>query len=175
MDHYLILNSYGLDTGSVEFFDNPINRTSHPQSEWVLVSEFAPSELRSKWDVESCSQDPVTSLANAFQSSETSSNWKLTKIAQLDSPVAVTVADVDGDGLDDLIICYNYGKDFIDCNPEGGYIAWLKNPGRSKLDRGVWDRHYIGRWPAMHRLKAGYFTQRFFRKLILVWLTTKNF
>ena len=89
--------------------------------------------------------------------------WSSTLIAKLDSPVAVFVVDVDGDGRDDIIICYNYGEDFINCNPNGGYIAWLENPGRDKQGQPIkeaWVKHYIGRWPAMHRLKAGFFTQR---------------
>ncbi len=86
-------------------------------------------------------------------------DWPSTQIAKLDSPVAVTVADVDGDGKDDVIICYNYGEDFINCDPNGGFIAWLQNPGRENLGA-PWTCRYIGRWPAMHRLKAGFFTQR---------------
>jgi hypothetical protein len=42
------------------------------------------------------------------------------------------------------------------CDPEGGKIDWLENPG--KID-GEWKRRYIGRSTAMHRLRLGYFTQ----------------
>lgn len=140
----LTLHSYGLDTGIVEFLDNPLNeRPSYQDSDRIIVPETANKPAAETHEPE----NKVT-------------GWKATRIAHLDSPVAVAVADVDNDGSNDLIICYNYGNDFIDCNPKGGYIAWLKNPGRANLDHGDWDLHYIGRWPAMHRLKVGYFTQR---------------
>ena len=166
MNDVLNSYSYGLDTGTVEFFDNPINQISHEENDWVLVPESPPSGMRGRCSLELHSQEQPKPLLDGHHPSAESSDWNVTKIAQLDSPVAVAVADVDGDGLDDLIICYNYGQDFIDCNPKGGHIVWLKNPGRINLRHGVWTRHYIGRWPAMHRLKAGHFTQRFRQKRI---------
>ncbi|KAL9611244.1 MAG: hypothetical protein Q9167_004098 [Letrouitia subvulpina] len=143
------LIGYGLDQGRVEFLDNPANNVAHQQndSDWDIVLDTS-----------------LDSLRRDSHSDET--GWPAIQIRRFDSPVAITVVDVDGDGLDDIIICYNYGKDFIDCNPNGGDIAWLKNPGREKLGQDPWILHYIGRWPAMHRLKAGYFTQRTFLELI---------
>lgn len=55
----------------------------------------------------------------------------------------------------------------LDCDPVGGYISWLENPGREGLKDGKeWTMRFIGRWPAMHRLKAGYFTQRTFLEVV---------
>lgn len=48
----------------------------------------------------------------------------------------------------------------LECNMKGGWISWLENPGRDKLGNGPWKQRIIGRWPAMHRIKAGYFTQK---------------
>lgn len=77
----------------------------------------------------------------------------------MDSPVAICVADITGNGLTDVIICHDYGPFMLESKPEAGYISWLENPGREGLGKGYWKQHYVGRWPAMHRVKAGYFTQ----------------
>lgn len=86
--------------------------------------------------------------------------WTKHKIATFDSPVAITTADITGDGWLDIIVCHDYGPQMLECNMDGGEITWLKNPGRESLTKGHWEQSYIGRWPAMHRLKTGYFTQR---------------
>lgn len=81
---------------------------------------------------------------------------------QFDSPVALVCGDCAGNGRSDIIACHDYGETFIDCDPKGGHITWLENPGRNE-DGSVkenWTDRYIGRWPAMHRMKAGYFTQK---------------
>lgn len=75
----------------------------------------------------------------------------------LDSPVAMDQADITKNGLNDIIICYNYGKTIIDCKKNGGDIVWLENPG-SDIDI-PWKRHYVGKSTAMHRLKIGHFTR----------------
>lgn len=86
--------------------------------------------------------------------------WKSTLIAQLDSPVAVACVDITGNGLTDVLVCHDYGPFMLDCNPAGGWITWLENPGREVLKLGgQWTQRKIGRWPAMHRIKFGYFTQ----------------
>lgn len=77
--------------------------------------------------------------------------------------MAVVTADCAGNGRRDVIACHDYGPTFMDCNPAGGNISWLENPGRQGPKGEVaedWKVRYIGRWPAMHRLKAGYFTQK---------------
>lgn len=53
----------------------------------------------------------------------------------------------------------------LDSKIEAGYISWLENPGREGLGK-PWVAHYIGRWPAMHRVKVGYFTQRSVLELV---------
>ncbi|RYP70278.1 hypothetical protein DL771_005581 [Monosporascus sp. 5C6A] len=73
---------------------------------------------------------------------------------------AVVVCDLTGNGLTDVVICHDYGPFMLECNMAGGWISWLENPGRDKLGSGMWKQRKIGRWPAMHRLSAGHFTQR---------------
>lgn len=61
----------------------------------------------------------------------------------------------------DLIVCHHYGPNMKDCDMKGGWVSWLENPGRDRLDNNEeWVKRNIGRWPAMHRLRAGFFTQR---------------
>lgn len=72
--------------------------------------------------------------------------------------------DITGDGYNDLIVGYEYGETMINCNPTGGVIAWLENPRDNPAAK--WKEHFIGRWPAMHRLATGYFTQRSFPEII---------
>jgi hypothetical protein len=85
------------------------------------------------------------------------SNWHKTEIAKFLGPVGMHHVDVDGDGWHDIVICYQYGQTMINCDPKGGKIVWLQNPGES--DREDWVGRYIGRATSMHRLKVGYFTQ----------------
>jgi hypothetical protein len=56
----------------------------------------------------------------------------------------------------------------LKCDPKGGWITWLENPGRDNLKKHAqdashnhWKQRDIGRWPAMHRMRAGYFTQKY--------------
>jgi hypothetical protein len=83
-------------------------------------------------------------------------HWTKRPIVKLEGPVGMHYADINGDGRNDIVICYQYGATMVDCDPTGGKITWLENPG--KLD-GEWKHHYIGRTTAMHRLKVGHFTQ----------------
>lgn len=54
----------------------------------------------------------------------------------------------------------NAGDFMLTAFPEGGWITWLENPGRENFGHGHWKRRDIGRWPAMHRIKIGHFTQK---------------
>jgi hypothetical protein len=83
-------------------------------------------------------------------------DWKKTLIAKYLGPVGMHNADVNGNGRDDIIVSYQYGLTMVNCDPEGGKIDWLENPG---YDEPYWKRHYIGRATSMHRLRVGYFTQ----------------
>ncbi|XOF33077.1 MAG: FG-GAP repeat domain-containing protein [Candidatus Electrothrix sp. YB6] len=82
--------------------------------------------------------------------------WEKRLIAQLKGAVGMDHADINQNGLNDVVICYQYGATMRDCDPEGGKIVWLENPGTPD---GEWKHHYIGRATAMHRLRVGYFTQ----------------
>jgi hypothetical protein len=86
--------------------------------------------------------------------------WQKYEIGKFDSPVAVVAVDITKNGLMDLVICHDYGPFMLECDPNGGWVSWLENPGRENLKKGHWKERFIGRWPAMHRVKAGYFTQR---------------
>lgn len=77
-------------------------------------------------------------------------------------PVSVIAADITGDGSMGLIVCHQYGPNIKARDMEGGWVSWLESPGRNKLDNNKdWVKRDIGRWPAMHRLSAGFFTQRY--------------
>lgn len=84
------------------------------------------------------------------------SDWKKTLIAKYIGPVGMHHGDVNGNGRDDIIICYQYGQTMINCDPDGGKIAWLENPGNNEP---YWNSHYIGKATSMHRLRVGHFTQ----------------
>ncbi|KAK5651789.1 hypothetical protein OQA88_11656 [Cercophora sp. LCS_1] len=104
--------------------------------------------------------DNPIAAAGGDPKAEVSGTWKKYRIAKFDSPVAVLVADISGNGLTDVVVCHDYGPFMLNCNQQGGWITWLENPGRSCLNNGYWRQRTIGRWPAMHRMKAGYFTQK---------------
>ena len=82
--------------------------------------------------------------------------WKEHMIVDLTQPVGMDTADIDGDGLTDIVITYEYGPTMEEVNPEGGKIVWLRNPGKLS-DK--WQEYYIGRDTGMHRLMLGHFTQ----------------
>ncbi|KAF7589483.1 hypothetical protein BBP40_004237 [Aspergillus hancockii] len=118
----------GLNTGKVEYLENPINRQQG--------------------------------------AGETESSWTAYPVANLKTPVAVVAMDITQNGLMDVIVCHDFGDTMIECDMKGGHITWFENPGDGLDPNKTWTPHYIGRWPAMHRLQAGYFTQRAFPELI---------
>lgn len=83
-------------------------------------------------------------------------DWKKTLIAKYIGPVGMHHVDINRNGRNDIVICYQYGQTMVNCDPEGGKIVWLENPGNSEP---YWKSHYIGRATSMHRLKVAYFTQ----------------
>jgi hypothetical protein len=82
--------------------------------------------------------------------------WAKQQIMTLPGPVGMHHADVNNNGRNDVIVCYQYGMTMVDCDPTGGKIVWLENPGASG---GIWQSHYIGRATSMHRLRVGHFTR----------------
>ncbi|MEN7546313.1 hypothetical protein AAG747_00245 [Rapidithrix thailandica] len=83
--------------------------------------------------------------------------WESRLIKELKQPVGMDHADVDQDGLMDVVICYEYGETQKTCLRDGGKIIWMKNPGPE--NKGEWEDRYIGQTMAMHRLRFGKFTQ----------------
>ncbi|KAH8676425.1 hypothetical protein BGZ60DRAFT_513367 [Tricladium varicosporioides] len=128
----------GLNSGHIEFLDNPIAAGR--------AAAATPAAT-----------DPALSPLNI---------WKKYQIGSFNSPVAVVACDITNNGLMDLIICHDYGPFMLDCFMDGGWISWLENPGRDKLALGPWKERKIGRWPAMHRMKVGYFTQKSFLEIV---------
>ncbi|CAF1283973.1 unnamed protein product [Rotaria sp. Silwood1] len=90
--------------------------------------------------------------------STTKEPGQTTLIQKLNGPVAMDQADITGNGINDIIICYQYGNTMLDTDPEGGKIVWLENPGQNIVNN-LWEMHYVGKSTAMHRLKVGHFTQ----------------
>ncbi|RYP05666.1 hypothetical protein DL765_009768 [Monosporascus sp. GIB2] len=128
----------GLVSGNVEFLDNP------------LATQEGADPASGRF-VHMCKK-AIALIAL--------SEWKKYIIAKFDSPVGVVACDITGNGLTDVVVCHDYGPFMLECNMAGGWITWLENPGRDKLDAGPWKERRIGRWPAMHRIKVGHFTQR---------------
>ncbi|PSK36624.1 aldos-2-ulose dehydratase-like protein [Elsinoe australis] len=92
--------------------------------------------------------------------------WPKYEIGRFNSPVAICTVDISGNGLCDVVVCHSYGPFMLQCDPEGGWITWLENPGRENFGKGHWKQRTIGRWPAMHRIKAGHFTQKSYLEVI---------
>lgn len=90
-----------------------------------------------------------------------SKGWKVNEIASLDFPVAMTYADLTGNGFNDLILCDHYGPSMDDLwdakTQDGGRVIWLQNPG-DRNAQPFWRSHKIGNSTGMHRLEAGHFT-----------------
>ncbi|OCK81474.1 hypothetical protein K432DRAFT_295373 [Lepidopterella palustris CBS 459.81] len=132
----------GLVSGVIEFLDNPI----------------ASAEFQKSHNPKSTQTNE--SLLSSFAA------WNKYEIGKFHSPVAVVAVDITKSGLTDIVICHDYGPFMLECDMKGGHITWLENPGREGLDKGHWKERYIGRWPAMHRIKAGFFTQKSFLEII---------
>lgn len=87
------------------------------------------------------------------------------RIQKLLTPIGMDQADISGDGFNDIVICFDYGNTTNDFNADGGRIVWLENPGHDFHGK-VWQPHYVGRSPTMHRLKVGHFTQTQYWEII---------
>ncbi|KPM43201.1 hypothetical protein AK830_g3334 [Neonectria ditissima] len=113
-------------------------------------------------------ENPIAAArsVDANASADVTQPWEKHLIAHFDGPVAMCGWDLTGNGLTDLVITHDYGPFMLEADQKGGWISWLENPGRSNLNNGQWKRRTIGRWPAMHRMKLGHFTQKSFLELV---------
>src|SRR5437762_4538038 len=84
--------------------------------------------------------------------------WHQHLIATLSEPVAWDYADIDRDGLVDIVISHNFGGCPRNCKPEDGKISWFRNPGSARAGE-QWNAYFVGNLMATHRVKIGHFTQ----------------
>ncbi|KAL0570157.1 hypothetical protein V5O48_011812 [Marasmius crinis-equi] len=103
--------------------------------------------------------------------------WLPIHIQSMDFPVAMTFADLNGDGYNDIIICDRYGPNMGDLwdaeTKDGGRVQWLKNPGNRYVKK-YWDANRIGNSTGMHRLKAGHFTTRSVLQIMAIPIIPKS-
>jgi hypothetical protein len=165
----------GLVSGLVEILDNPIAEAEakeRAEAEEKQKAEDPESDKKriQKKDKrldEELKIETLKKLKEKYHPSYIEKDWTRYQVGKFDTPVAVIAHDVTGNGLMDLIICHNYGPFMLDVKTSGGHVSWLENPGRKNLGKQeLWKQHYIGRWPSMHRLRAGYFTQRAFLEVV---------
>ncbi|TFK62264.1 hypothetical protein BDN72DRAFT_890043 [Pluteus cervinus] len=101
--------------------------------------------------------NPYNASVSPYGSSTKTLPWEKREIAELRFPVACTIADVSGNGFNDVILSDEYGPSMNDIWPDGGRVSWFENTGDT--DNAHWKRRFIGKSPGMHRLKAGHFTR----------------
>ncbi|KAL0769478.1 hypothetical protein CaCOL14_008786 [Colletotrichum acutatum] len=99
----------GLASGEIEFLDNPIAAAKYEAK--AKGEEFYASEI------------------------DITGPWKKYQVAKFDSPVAVVAVDINRNGLTDIVVCHDYGPFMLECDPKGGWISWLENPGRENLGK----------------------------------------
>ncbi|KAH9999731.1 hypothetical protein F4779DRAFT_622640 [Xylariaceae sp. FL0662B] len=93
--------------------------------------------------------------ANNSGASRDDRPWESYEVGKFDSLVAIIAVDITGNGLMDLLLCHRFDPTMLECDMRGGYVSWLENPGRDELRKNThWTERFIGRWPAVHRLKA---------------------
>lgn len=99
--------------------------------------------------------------------------WEYTVIKTFDFPVSLTYGKLRANcDLNDIIICHDYGPSMDNLNMKGGIVSWLKNPGNR--DTGDWEIHEIDKFPSMHRLKTGHFTQKEHLEVLALPIMTKS-
>ncbi|KAI2699507.1 hypothetical protein CBS147332_8393 [Penicillium roqueforti] len=168
----LIVSGLG---GKVEYLENPLrakDSSSDDNQTWVRVptqeEESGSSREVQSDDYEYSDTSKEPKSRREYSSWLTiSQGWKSYLIQDLNTPVPTASMDMTGDGFNDVIVGFNYGATMIDSDPNGGDIFWLENPGANPKDPSAkWEKHFIGRWPTVHRLATGYFTQRTFPEII---------
>ncbi|KAL0575873.1 hypothetical protein V5O48_006095 [Marasmius crinis-equi] len=95
-------------------------------------------------------------------------DWRPIIIHKMDFPVAMTFADLNGDGYNDIIICDRYGPNMGKLwdaeTKDGGRVRWLKNSGAYDIEStcgGMYFTHTTTQDNISHdRLKVGHFTTR---------------
>jgi hypothetical protein len=83
-------------------------------------------------------------------------------VDKIKEPVGAGFGDITGNGLPDLVVCYQLygpGGTIHHADGEGGKIDWLENPGDPAVSTENWKRHYVGRATGMHRLRVGHFSR----------------
>ncbi|KAK0503732.1 hypothetical protein EDD18DRAFT_1456907 [Armillaria luteobubalina] len=84
--------------------------------------------------------------------------WEKVTLASLWFLVSMAfLADISGNGYNDVIISYRYGPSMDELWPDGGRIQWFENIGDPNREQ--WQPRYVGRSPGMHRLRVGHFTR----------------
>ncbi|KAL4746044.1 hypothetical protein BDW72DRAFT_207696 [Aspergillus terricola var. indicus] len=154
--------------GKIEYLENP-KRTcpcpSEAESNWIDLEEGAESENEF-----TPSDAEAGGKCELFVLVQSEAEWTPYEICHLNTPVPTASMDITGNGYNDLIVGYNYGATMIDSDPDGGDVIWLENPGNDPKEE--WRQHFIGRWPTVHRLAVGYFTQRTFPEVIAAPVST---
>ncbi|EJD34921.1 hypothetical protein AURDEDRAFT_154969 [Auricularia subglabra TFB-10046 SS5] len=106
----------------------------------------------------------ITHFINPKNSASGATGWLPVPIQTMDFPVAMTVADLTGDGFNDIVICDRYGPNMDDLwdakAKDGGRVQWLRNPGGDRSSAKNWAAQRIGNSTAMHRLKVGHFSTK---------------
>ncbi|KAI9373407.1 hypothetical protein BJX61DRAFT_533172 [Aspergillus egyptiacus] len=157
--------------GKVEYLENPKRTRAGSQEDerkWIYVED------EDSDDGSSSASDESSASSNGSSSSAEEeadpSTWTAYQICHLYTPVPMASLDITGNGYNDIIVGYNFGPTMINSERNGGDIIWLENPGDNP--KREWKRHFIGRWPAIHRLAVGYFTQRTFPEIIAAPVST---
>ncbi|KAJ1304797.1 hypothetical protein OPQ81_005933 [Rhizoctonia solani] len=108
------------------------------------------------------------------QTEEPPREWESVVIQEFDFPVAATYGNFRPEtGLNDVVICHDYGPSMDNLNMEGGIVSYLKNPG-NKRPTAHWEARTVGKFPSMHRLKTGRFTQKKYLEIIALPIMLKT-
>lgn len=85
-------------------------------------------------------------------------SWSKRSIRKMSVPVGLSVADIDQDGAEDLVVSHDYEFCIFGCEADNGRVSWLRNPGK-EWEKTTWQRYFIGDLMTTHRLRVGSFTK----------------